>query len=75
MTVMMKMNVSGYFPYNSSFKKIFNSTVILPSSTVTLDDPTINVNKELKIQEFATNECTCRLGHKQQPCRTTITTD
>ena len=55
-------------------QEIFNSIVIIPS-TVALDACTINVNEELKIQEFGTNGCTCRLGHKQQPCCTTITSN
>ena len=57
-----------------TLKKIFNSTVIVPS-IVALDACTIDVNEEGKIQEFATNGCTCQLGHKQQPCCTTITSD
>ena len=39
MTVMMKMNVSDYFTYNS---RIYNSTAIVPS-TVALDARTIDV--------------------------------
>ena len=67
---MMKMNID-YFTYNY---RIYNSTAIVPS-TVALDACTIDVNEELKIQEFAMNGCTCRLGEKQQPCCTTITSD
>ena len=51
-----------------------NSTVNA-SSTVALYACIIDVNKEPKIQEFAKNEWTCWLGHKQQPCCTTITSD
>ena len=71
---MMKMNMSDYFPYNSSLKKIINSTAIVPC-IVALDAHTIDVNEEVKIQEFATNGSTGQLGHKQQPCCTAITYD
>ena len=37
-----------------TLKKIFNSTAIVPS-IVALDVRTIDVNEEVKIQEFATN--------------------
>ena len=57
-----------------TLKKIFNSTAIVPY-IVALDAHIIDVNEEVKIQEFATNGCSCQLGHKQQPCCTTITSD
>ena len=57
-----------------TLKKIFNSTAIVPS-IVALDARTIDANEEVKVQKFATKGCTCQLGHKQQPCCTTITSD
>ena len=57
-----------------TLKKIFNCTVIVPS-IVALDARTIDANEEVKVQKFATKGCTCQLGHKQQPCCTTITSD
>ena len=57
-----------------TLKKIFNSTAIVPS-IVALDARTIDANEEVKVQKFATKGCTCQLGHKQQPCCTTITSN
>ena len=68
-------DVSDYFLTTHHSRKSLILQLLYIPSTAALDARTIDVNEEVKTQEFATNWCTYRLGHKQQPCCTPITSD